>query len=130
MNLSSGELYANRTRDQSLYMPNEVDSKPVFSCNSHQPITSVVIPPIDEQPEPTASEPDRSNTNSEDQEEQRYMEDAGEALILPPHCTPNADLPTCSREYYQQGSGQESSCMVVVPADTDDVKFTVERLLS
>ena len=72
MNLSSGELYANRTRDQSLYMPNEVDSKLVFSCNS-----SVVIPAIDEQPRPTASEPDRGNANPEDQ---RYMDNAGEVL--------------------------------------------------
>jgi len=54
VNISTGELYTIRTRDQSLYMPNEVDSKLVFSCNS-----SVVIPAIDEQPRPTASEPDR-----------------------------------------------------------------------
>ena len=44
--------------DQDLYMI-EVDS-------SHAPIKSVIIPAIDEQPEPTAREPDWSN-------EQRYM---------------------------------------------------------
>ena len=131
----SRELYGVRTGDHGLYMPDEVDSKPVFSCNSHAPITSVIIPAIDGHPEPAASDPDRSNGNCEDQEERRYIDDAGEALMLPTHCPPDADLPACHGEYYQQDSdcpGQErSSCMVVhVPADPDDVKFTVERLLS
>ena len=131
-NTSSRELYGGRTGDPGLYMPDEVDSKPVFSCNSHAPITSVIIPAIDGPPEPIASDPDRSNGNSEDQEEQRYIDDAGEALMLPTHCPPDADL-LCPGEYYQRDSdcpGQErSSCMVVhVPTDPDDVKFTVEHV--
>ena len=57
----------------------------VFIYNSHPPMTSVIIPAIDEQPRPTSSEPDRGNANPEDR---RYMDNAGEVL------------PMCIREYH------------------------------
>ena len=108
--------------------PPETDTEGLPSCNSQEAsIVSVVIPGTDE---PTASDQnhdDTSNTSVEDQEEEGMCSDSNTQVVT------SSDTDVCPTEYYQESeSGQERSTYVIehLPADPDDVKFTVDRLLS
>ena len=114
--------------DQS---PPKTDTEGVPSCNSQEAsIVSVVIPEAANQPETTTSDQDNddtSNTSVEDQEEGGLRSDSNTQVLT------SSDTDVCLTEYYQEsGSGQERSTYVIehLPADPDDVKFTVDRLLS
>lgn len=114
--------------DQS---PPETDTEGVPSSNSQEAsIVSVVISEADNQPETTTSDQDNddtSNTSVEDQKEGGVRSDSNTQVLT------SSDTYVCPIEYYQESrSGQERSTYVIehLPADPDDVKFTVDRLLS